>query len=258
LRWELERANLPDREVAIANPLTAYGRRFFSQNDEDGILLEILRRLEISGSSVFLELGVGVGTECNTIILLALGWRGVWVGGEMLSFDLPRESRLHFLHRWITRENAAQLAREGLAALNSQVGDVRVACVDIDGNDGPIVRALLAGGILPDVFVVEYNAKFPPGFEFVMPYDEEFVWEGDDYQGVSLQSWIGIFASMQYSLVACNENGTNAFFVKTDFMHHFADVPKNIDQIYRIGHYGLYEQSGHRTSPRTVHHLATR
>jgi len=41
LRWELERANLPDREVAIANPLTAYGRRFFSQNDEDGILLEI-------------------------------------------------------------------------------------------------------------------------------------------------------------------------------------------------------------------------
>ena len=258
LRWELERANLPDRDIAIANPLTAYGRRVFSQNDEDGILLEILRRLEIAGSAVFLEFGVGVGTECNSIILLALGWRGVWVGGEMLSFDLPLESRLRFLHRWITRENAVQLAREGLAALNAEVGDVRVASVDIDGNDGPIVRALLAGGALADVFVVEYNAKFLPGVEFEMPYDEGYVWEGDDYQGVSLQTWIGIFASMRYSLVACNENGTNAFFVKTDLMHHFADVPKNVDQIYRIGHYGRYEQSGHRTSPRTVRHLATR
>jgi len=214
--------------------------------------------LEISGSSVFLEFGVGGGTECNTIILLALGWRGVWVGGEMLSFDLPRQSRLQFLYRWITRENAVQLAREGLAALDAQEGDVRVASVDIDGNDGPIVRALLAGGVLPDVFVVEYNAKFPPGLEFEMPYDEGYGWEHDDYHGVSLQSWIGIFGSMQYSLVACNENGTNAFFVKTVYMHHFADVPKNIDQIYRIGHYGHYEQSGHRTSPRTVHHLATR
>ena len=247
LRWELERANLPDRDVAITNPLTACGRRFFSQNDEDGILLEILRRLEISGSNVFLEFGVGNGTECNTIILLALGWRGLWVGGESLSFDLPEESRLRFLNRWITRENAAQLAHEGLAALNAEVGDVRVASVDIDSNDGTIVRALLAGGVLPDVFVVEYNAKFPPGVEFEMPYDEGHVWEGDDYQGVSLQSWIGIFTSMQYSLVACNENGTNAFFVKTDSMHLFADVPKNMDQIYRIGHYGRYEQSGHRT-----------
>jgi hypothetical protein len=258
LRRQLERANLPDREIAIANPLTACGRRFFSQNDEDGILREILRRLEISRSNVFLEFGVGNGTECNTIILLALGWRGLWVGGELLSFDLPEESRLQFLHRWITRENAAQLACEGLVAVNAEIGDVRVASVDIDGNDGPIVRALLAGGVLPDVFIVEYNAKFPPDVEFEMPYDERHVWQGDDYQGVSLQSWIGIFASMQYSIVACNENGTNAFFVKTEYMQRFADVPKNIDQIYRIGHYGFYEQSGHRTSPQTVHHLATR
>src|SRR5262245_52344965 len=80
LRWELERANLLDCDFAIANPLNAHSRRFFSQNDEDGILLEILRRLEISGSFVFLEFGVGDGTQCNTIILLGLGWRGLWIG----------------------------------------------------------------------------------------------------------------------------------------------------------------------------------
>ena len=258
LLWELERANLPDRDVAIANPLAASGRRFFSQNDEDGILLEILRRLEISEPSVFLEFGVDEGTECNTIILLALGWRGAWVSGGTLSFDLPAEgSRLKFIKRWITRENAAPSAREGLAALNADLRNVRVASVDLDGNDGPVVRALLAAGVAPDVFVVEYNAKFPPGIEFEMPYDEGHVWQRDDYQGVSLQSWTGIF-SLEYSLVACNENGTNAFFVKSHHMQRFGDVPKSIDQIYRIGHFGPYATSGHRTSPRTVRYLATK
>ena len=258
LLWELERANLPHRDVAIANPLTTHGRKFFSQNDEDGILLEILRRLEISGPSVFLEFGVDDGTECNTIILLALGWRGVWVGGGTLSFDLPQEkARLKFVQRWIKRDNAVSLARQGLAAVNADLRDVRMASVDLDGNDGPIVRALLAAGVAPDVFIVEYNAKFPPGVEFEMPYDEKHVWQGDDYQGVSLQSWTGIFAA-EYSLVACNENGTNAFFVKSDHMQRFDDVPKNIAQIYRIGHYGPYATSGHRTSPRTVRYLATR
>ena len=111
LLWELERANLSDRDVAVANPLTTCGRRFFSQNDEDGILLEILRRLEISGPSVFLEFGVDDGTECNTIILLAFGWRGVWVSGGTLAFHLPKEkARLKFVRRWITRENAAPSA----------------------------------------------------------------------------------------------------------------------------------------------------
>lgn len=259
LLWELERANLPARDLIITNPLTAHGRKFFSQNDEDGILLEILRRLDVSQPSAFLEFGVGDGTECNTIILLAMGWLGLWAGNEQLSFDLPAESsRLKYVRQWITRENAANLARKGLAELKANLQDVRVVSVDLDGNDGPIVRALLSEDVRPDIFIIEYNAKFPPGIEFEMPYDEEHVWEADDYQGVSLESWIKIFAPFAYSLIACNENGTNAFFVKSDYLSRFADVPENIAQIFRIGHYGLYATSGHRTSPRTVRYLATR
>jgi hypothetical protein len=58
------------------------GRRHFSQNDEDGILLEILRRLDIVDARSFIEFGVGDGTENNTIILLAKKWSGAWVGGR--------------------------------------------------------------------------------------------------------------------------------------------------------------------------------
>src|SRR5262252_5197626 len=74
------------REEAVS-PLVRHGAKFFSQSDEDGILLEILRRLGLA-SGVFAELGVGNGLENNSLILLMHGWKGVWLGGEPLAFEI--------------------------------------------------------------------------------------------------------------------------------------------------------------------------
>ncbi len=219
--------------------------------------MEILRRLQLGEKGCFVEFGVGAGTECNTIILLALGWRGAWIGDELLSFDLPEQSRLAFSNTWITRENAAELAKRTLARLKALPADVRVISVDIDGNDGPVVRTLLANDFAPDVFVVEYNAKFPPPVEFEMPYNAHSVWAGGDHQGVSLQGWVSILAPAGYKLIACNDNGINAFFVKDKHAQQFSDVPAAIEDIYRIGHYRAYPRSGHETMPATIRVLAT-
>lgn len=253
---QLARANLPEREKRITNPVAACGRRFFSQNDEDGILLEILRRVGIDEPSAFLEFGLGDGTECNTIILLAKGWCGAWVGGEPLSFDVPKDGRLAFSQQWVTKDNVAVLARDTLSKLGLDLARVRVASVDLDGNDGQVVEGLLAAGLAPDIFIVEYNAKFPPGIEFEMPYDERHAWRMDDYYGVSLQHWVGMFSKADYRLVACNENGVNAFFVKNEHATRFEDIPTEIEQLYRVGHHFPYPRSGHVTSPRTVRYLA--
>src|SRR5262245_62123142 len=52
LQQELHRIRLELRELP-SNPLLAHGQRHFSQNDEDGILLEILRRIGIVEPSAF-------------------------------------------------------------------------------------------------------------------------------------------------------------------------------------------------------------
>lgn len=259
LKEEIRKANTPYLELTGKNPLLAHGRRYFSQNDEDGILLEILRRLAITEPSSFCEFGIGHGTENNTIILLAMKWRGVWVGDEDLAFECDKgSSRLVFLKKWITRDNAAALAQEGLQRLGARLSDVRVFSVDLDGNDGSVVRALLTAGFAPDVFIVEYNAKIPPSVEFEMPYNEKYLWRGDDFYGVSLLSWVQIFRSADYRLVACNECGVNAFFVRTAHMDKFLDVPAEIDELYR-----MYRSSSSfrcpvrfPTSPQIVRHLA--
>jgi len=242
------------------NPLVAKGWKCFSQNDEDGIVLEILRRIGLTDSNTFVEFGVGDGTENNTIILVALGWTGVWIGGEALAFDFGgKPSRLAFLRRWITKDNAVALMSEGLTKLGKSSQDVRVVSVDLDGNDIHIVRSILGSGLQPDVFIVEYNAKFGPNILFEKPYESSQSWQLDDYMGASLFSYDGLFRENEYKLVACNRNGVNAFFVKSIYSDRFADVPHGIDELYKPGYYtDVIQASGHPTSPRTVHYFATR
>ena len=53
------------------NPLNKFGKRCYSQCDEDGITLEIVRRLNIK-KGVFFEFGCDNGTQNNTLILIIL------------------------------------------------------------------------------------------------------------------------------------------------------------------------------------------
>src|SRR5947209_3607764 len=76
----LIRAQWEQSFSATKNPLNRFGGKYFSQADEDGITLEIIKRLGIK-TGTFAELGVGNGLENNTLILLANGWRGFWIGG---------------------------------------------------------------------------------------------------------------------------------------------------------------------------------
>jgi len=85
-----------------SNPLNEFGVKVFSQSDEDGITLEILRRLGID-SGIALEIGSGDGTENNTLVLLASGWKCAWEDLVSPSFDpeLDRE-RLRFIKNRIS------------------------------------------------------------------------------------------------------------------------------------------------------------
>ena len=75
------------------NPLNRFGRKCFSQSNEDGITLEILRRIGRLGPGAYTEFGVGNGAENNTLILAAMGWKGFWVGNETPSASIPAVSR---------------------------------------------------------------------------------------------------------------------------------------------------------------------
>ena len=136
------------RDSIARNPLLAYGAKYYSQHDEDGIIEEIARRILDARTGTFLELGVGNGLENNTLNLLAKGWRGVWLGGESLAFA-NNGKRLSFKECWIDRENIAALVHEALRAHGIEQLDL--LSLDLDGNDHAFCKQMLDSGLRPAV-----------------------------------------------------------------------------------------------------------
>jgi hypothetical protein len=237
------------------NPLNRCGRKVFSQSDEDGITLEIVRRLGLD-HGIFAEFGVGDGLENNTIVLASLGWRGFWVGGQELAYTLPpdpapgQRKDIAYIQEFIRKDNIVALAQQGLALISESKVDV--ASLDLDGNDYYFVDALLTSGFLPKLFIVEYNAKFMPPIRWKIDYNPDHRWRFDDYFGASLAEYNDLFQKHGYFLACCNAaTGMNAFFVHSSYRESFRDVPTDIDVLWSPPRYRL-GNNGHPVSIKTV------
>ncbi len=239
------------------NPLNRFGKKCFSKADQDGITLEILRRIKKLDMGVYAELGDGVGdgTENNTLILAALGWKGVWIGGNDLKFDIENRDRkkLYYLKERITLENLTSLTKKGLKEIDLEELDVISL---VDGNNIYFAEELLAHNFRPKLFIVEYNAKFPPPVEFQIAYDSKFTWKHDDYFCASLSSFSKLFNKFNYRLICCNsQSGINAFFIDASYSEFFSDVPTDIGQIYVEPRYYAYNKYGHNKSMQTIKNI---
>ena len=189
LKRHLDMTTLRHWSKKIANAkniLNKSGKKYYSQNDEDGILLEILNRINKKKGS-FLEIGVAGlswhtlskqrnGTENNTIILLMLGWKGIWIDSKDIDIRLDENSILKFDKKFINKNNCIETVEKNLELLRLKKNDISVISVDIDGNDFYIIQTLLDNKFVPDCLVVEYNSKFPPPILYNLEYDENYKW----------------------------------------------------------------------------------
>lgn len=237
-----------------ANPLNRCGRKIFSNSDEDGITLEIARRIGMVGG-VFAEFGVGNGLENNTIALAAIGWKGFWVGGQKLAFSVETaapgtQGDFAFFQEFVDRTNVLPLARQGLDTIAES--ELDLLSLDLDGNDFYFIEELLKGGLRPKIFLVEYNAKFPPPIRWKIDYDPQHRWSYDDYFGASLMEFCDLFERHGYFLVCCNSgSGANAWFVQSAYRNAFRDVPQDVNVLWSPPRY-FQVKYGHPASPKTV------
>jgi hypothetical protein len=224
--------------------LERYGYKVYSQNDEDGIIEEIFNRIGTTDKK-FVEFGVQNGLESNCHFLLHKGWNGLWIDGnkkyfiELIKlFDKPiKNNQLKVINAFITVENINKLIEERIS------GEIDLLSIDIDGNDYWIWEAINC--IKPRVVVIEYNAKFPPPHEWVMPYNPDHVWDGTDLHGASLKSLEKLGVRLGYQLVGTTMNGVNAFFVRNDLTRELFPKPATAENLYHSWGSRLYKSSGH-------------
>jgi hypothetical protein len=194
--------------------LTAFELRVFSQNGEDGVLAELLRRAGAGGGG-FVEFGSGDGGECNTAFLaVVLGWPGVYIEPDPAAFAALE--RRHRANPRVRTVNAAVTA-ENVEALFEQAGvpaEPDVLSIDVDGNDYWIWRALER--FRPRIVVIEYNGALDLLEERVAPYDAERRWDHSAGYGASLAALERLGAQKGYRLAHTELAGVNAFFVRED------------------------------------------
>ena len=198
--------------------LESYGWKCYSQNDEDGIIHEIFKRLGLKpDSGIFVEFGVEDGIESNTHLLLVEGFNGVWLEGT------PRhvESIRKVFHREIAsgalKVRESFITAENINLLLSECVDgkpVILLSIDIDGNDYWVWDSISV--VSPMIVIVEYNGKFPPPLRLVQRYKPDHNWDGTDAYGCSLSALEELGKRKGYRLVGCNITGVNSFFVRED------------------------------------------
>lgn len=194
-----------------APELAAHELRVSSQNGEDGVIQEILRRTGTSEHPFFVEFGVGF--EGNAVLLAdALGWSGLFLEADP---DEHRALELKYAHGPVRRRRA-MVTPENVQTLFEEEGvppDPDILSIDIDGNDYWVWRALKS--YRPRLVVIEYNAG-QSATDTLVQEEDAGPWHGTDHFGASLGALVELARQKGYRLVHTDTTGVNAFFVRDD------------------------------------------
>jgi len=233
--------------------LIPFGNKIYSQNEEDGIIQEIFKRIGTT-NKVFVEFGIGNGLENNTYALLFDGWTRLWIEGsksatENISKALNKtinSGKLIVKNAFIYKSNINELISTSI-----KHDEIDLLSIDIDGNDIHIFNEIEC--VNARVVVIEYNPKFAPPIKYCKKYKDDHIWNRDDNFGASLKFLELEFEKSGYSLVGCNITGSNAFFVRSDLTDDKFQKPYTAELHYEPSRRHLTSySSGHKSSFKTL------
>ena len=202
-------------EETLPHPLALQVRRFRlrSQNEEDGIVLALLRAAGVRHHR-FIDIGSG-GTGGNCAVLgYELGWGGLMIDSSRKAVAAAR--RVFASNPRVTVVKAL-LRSDSIDAFLEEhggTGEVDVLSIDIDSFDYWLWRALTVA--TPRLVVIEYNAHFGPERAVTAPDGPRPEGAPKGYGGASLAALEKLGHEKGYGLVLCEDAGVNAFFLRDD------------------------------------------
>ena len=245
--WEGEMAK---PRHADPKRLLRYGFKTYAQNDEDGIIQEIFRRIGAVDHG-FVEFGVETGIECNTAKLLIEGWHGLWIEADPANASAIRGRFAPFMRDRRLTLKESTVRPETIDALLAEAGirgEIDLIAIDIDYNDYWVWKAMTA--VEPRVVVIEYNASLRPPLSLTVPYDPHGRWDGSNFYGASLEALVRLGAEKGYRIVGCSIAGVNAFFVRDDLCgDKFLDPATAAEHYEPPRHFFHLLPAGHQGRP---------
>jgi hypothetical protein len=155
-------------------------------------------------------------------------FHGVFVDGSHRTVSQSNQCTRSFGLRNV-RAIAQFLNTENLEKIifdNNIPKEIDLLSIDVDGNDYWFWYCI--NSISPRVVVIEYNASLGPDLSLSVVYDPLFdrhaKHESGFYCGASLAALTTLGKRKGYSLLGCESNGINAFFVRNDCINRNLEI----------------------------------
>ena len=205
------------------NPLNAYKKNIYSQNGEDGILEEIIKRIGISANFGWcVEFGAWDGIHLsNTFNLVASGWSAVYIEGDPNKYkDLLNTASFHAkitpINRYVDYRLNSENCLDNILATTKISNNFDILSIDIDSYDLDVWDSLKK--YIPKIIVIEINSSIKPGI---------FHRHTEKLSGNSFSSTLQVGVAKDYTLV-CHTG--NLIFVHNTFINKLNMPEKFINE----------------------------
>jgi hypothetical protein len=205
--------------------LRNFQNNVYSQNGEDGVIQEILRRLGIK-KGVCCEFGAWDGKHfSNTFNLIKNNqWKGIYIEGDIVKYNDLLKTKSDFPNQIIPVNKYVEIDGENsinniLSKLN--ITELDILSIDIDSYDYQIMESLKGTKIKPKIVIIEIISSIPVGVHQI---------HSETNNHSSFTSTLELGIEMGYSLV-CHTG--NMFFVKNDLIkNNFSDINVNSNELF--------------------------
>lgn len=198
----------------VYSPLWAYRHNYCSQNGEDGVLDELMRRLMLGPAGWAVEFGAWDGKHLsNTYRILTQhpGFNAVMIEADPARYHdllltasaLP--GRVVAVNALVTPSGPSSL--DSLLAQTPIPADFEVLSIDVDGDDYHLWKSL--SSFRPKIVVIEVNSSFHPG--------QDYIHGPAGVSGSSFRSMVRLGRAKGYVCV-CHTG--NLIFVRDDLVRY--------------------------------------
>jgi hypothetical protein len=185
-----------------------YAKDIHSQNGEDGIIEELLKRLEIKDGWVC-EFGAWNGVYLsNTFALVEKGFKGVYIEGDKNKFKdllITVEKYPHIIPiNEYVEHNDSQNSLDNILARTNIPVDFDVLSIDIDSFDYQVWKSLKVHR--PKIVIIEINSD-------INTSDDKHIHTPGVYQGTGFRPTFNLGIEKGYTFVL---HTGNMIFVRND------------------------------------------
>ncbi len=206
--------------------LKKFKKKIYSQNGEDGIIEEILNRLNRELDHTCCEFGAWDGIYLSNVYNLVENkdYKVLFIEGDRNKFKKLEENlkdkKAISLNKYVSFEGKDKL--DQILSENQFNTNFDLLSIDIDGNDYHIFESLVI--FKPKVIVIEFNPKIPNEVEFIQEKNIKI------NQGSSALSFFNLAKRKNYTLVTATE--INLFFVHNNYVSKVTDkLNPDLDEI---------------------------